>query len=328
MKKILLPEKLMRNLLFILFFFAATNYISAQKNEELLQNVEIKNQKQYISLINNNIENINNEIKHNKKLSENVKNELEIIKKDYNKLAFYAYKTRNIRQKTIYILAAEDFNQAYERFKYLCFFTDYFLTKSKDLKKINDSLTDLNEKLENDTKNLKKLKKNRNNELKKLNSKKLQEKLKNKTKNEKNKPKSKETIAFEKRKGKLDLPVSGAVTSSFGKHKHPVLRNVTTINNGIEITVTGSNEVKAVFKGFVSKVVIIPGANKAILLKHGQYFTVYSNLSEVFVRENQEIKANQKIGKVFRGKNNSSSNILDFQIWYGNEKLNPKRWLK
>ncbi len=382
MNKILIYKRFFIKIFFLIFLLYLTNYSFAQKSykqkqkefkktKELLNNInkesltslkkleltnlEIEKGNEYIDISQMEILNIENQIKKNDKLYKNVNSKLQVLKKDYNEMIYYAYKMRQIRQKTIYILSAKDFNQAYKRFKYIQFFTEYLDNATNNLKKFTDSLTVLNNKLKNDRRQLIVLKEEKTDEIIYLNGKeKNQRELVSKLLNEKNKlkrelkkkfnytehlnktfvkyknnkTKNAKSIEFERRKGSLNLPVVGVITSNFGNHRHPVLKNVFVKNDGIEITVAGNYNVKTIYKGIVSKIIIIPGANKAILIKHGQYFTVYSNLSDVYVKENQKIVTNQKIGKVFRDKNNSNSGILNFQIWYGNEKLNPRDWLK
>ncbi len=137
-----------------------------------------------------------------------------------------------------------------------------------------------------------------------------------------------ESVNFKQAKGKLLFPVNGIITSRFGKHRHPVYPNVFTQNDGIEITASNNYDVKSVFKGIVKQIIQIPGSNKAILVKHGAYFTVYSNLSTVYVKINQKIDTNIKIGKIYINSSSDDSGVLTFQVWHQNEKLNPEDWLK
>jgi septal ring factor EnvC (AmiA/AmiB activator) len=103
-------------------------------------------------------------------------------------------------------------------------------------------------------------------------------------------PEAKELNAdFEKNKGKLPWPVEkGVITSRFGKQPHPVLPGIVIENNGIDITTEKNATVRALFRGEVSSVIVIPGAGKAVILSHGAYRTVYSNLREVSVDQRPE----------------------------------------
>ena len=133
--------------------------------------------------------------------------------------------------------------------------------------------------------------------------------------------------SFTNNKGTLPWPVErGVITERFGKQKHPVLAGIETYNNGVKITTEKGASVRAIFDGTVSRILNIPGAGKAIIVSHGDYFSVYNNLSDVFVTPGQSIKTKQEIGLVFT---NSSTNetITELQIWKGNKKLNPAQWL-
>ncbi len=132
---------------------------------------------------------------------------------------------------------------------------------------------------------------------------------------------------FTTNKGTLPWPVErGVITERFGKQKHPVLAGIETYNNGVKITTEKGASARAIFDGTVSRILNIPGAGKAIILSHGDYFSVYNNLSDVFITAGQSIKTKQEIGLV---STNSSTNetITELQIWKGNKKLNPAQWL-
>lgn len=129
-------------------------------------------------------------------------------------------------------------------------------------------------------------------------------------------------------KGNLIWPVSGGVvTSQFGEHNHAVLKGVKVKNNGIDITAALESEVKCIYEGTVSRVIAIPGYNKAVIVRHGKYLSVYANLSVVNVKTGQVIKSNQIIGEIFDG-NDDKSGVLHFEIWEENIKTNPLDWLK
>lgn len=132
---------------------------------------------------------------------------------------------------------------------------------------------------------------------------------------------------FTTNKGTLPWPVErGVITERFGKQKHPVLAGIETYNNGVKITTEKGASARAIFDGTVSRILNIPGAGKAIILSHGDYFSVYNNLSDVFIAAGQSIKTKQEIGLV---STNPSTNetITELQIWKGNKKLNPAQWI-
>ncbi|MFA7116328.1 MAG: peptidoglycan DD-metalloendopeptidase family protein [Bacteroidales bacterium] len=132
---------------------------------------------------------------------------------------------------------------------------------------------------------------------------------------------------FSKNKGKLPWPVkNGVVVGKFGNSYHPVFKNLKMpFNNGCDISCTKNSTIHCVFAGDVKKVLIIPGYNQCILVQHGQYFTFYCKLKQVYVKAGQKLKTGQTIGIVGDDDNNS---ILHFQLWKGTEKQNPEKWLR
>lgn len=132
---------------------------------------------------------------------------------------------------------------------------------------------------------------------------------------------------FTSNKGTLPWPVErGVITERFGKQKHPVLAGIETYNNGVKITTEKGAPVRAIFDGTVSRILNIPGAGRAIIVSHGDYFSVYNNLSDVFVTAGQSLKTKQEVGLVFTNPSNKET-ITELQIWKGNKKLNPAQWL-
>ncbi len=132
---------------------------------------------------------------------------------------------------------------------------------------------------------------------------------------------------FSEFEGKLIWPVSkGVIVNRFGEHAHPILKNVSIKNNGIDIQSMSDDVVLSVHSGEVSRVVGIPGYNTAVLVRHGKYLTVYANLREVSVKQGQKVNAGQIVGRIF---NDESSNmaILHFEIWHESQKLDPSNWL-
>ena len=131
---------------------------------------------------------------------------------------------------------------------------------------------------------------------------------------------------FESNKGRLPWPSEkGTVITKFGESPHPVLSGITIMNNGIEIATT-TNGVRSVFDGEVSKIIILPNGHKVLILRHGEYFSVYSNLYDVNVQKGQKIKTKQRLGSIYNS-TSKKRNVLGFQIWKSREKLNPKNWL-
>jgi septal ring factor EnvC (AmiA/AmiB activator) len=134
---------------------------------------------------------------------------------------------------------------------------------------------------------------------------------------------------FNNNRGKFPWPVQrGLITDHFGEHPHAVLKYVLVRNSGIDITTQANEKARAIFKGEVTKVVAIPGGNTAVIIRHGNYLTVYSNLSEVYVKADQKVEIKQEIGAIFSDSDDDNKTVLKFQIWHENTKLDPEQWLK
>ena len=134
---------------------------------------------------------------------------------------------------------------------------------------------------------------------------------------------------FSNNRGKFPWPVQrGLITDHFGEHPHAVLKYVVVRNSGIDITTQANAKARAIFKGEVTKVVAIPGGNMAVIIRHGNYLTVYSNLSNVFVRANQKVDIKEELGTIFSDVTDDNKSVLKFQIWHENTKLDPEDWLK
>jgi murein hydrolase activator len=132
---------------------------------------------------------------------------------------------------------------------------------------------------------------------------------------------------FEKNKGRLPWPtIQGIITEHFGEHDHQVIKNVVVRNNGIDITTMDNENVRCVFNGQVSKIFAIKGANYTVIVRHGEYYTVYHNLSNVSVNVGDNLKTKDFIGKASKSKTGENS-LIHFEIWKGLEKLNPEDWI-
>lgn len=132
---------------------------------------------------------------------------------------------------------------------------------------------------------------------------------------------------FASNKGKLPWPVErGIITQNFGENPVPGTSGVTIKNPGVDIGTPSKSGVRAVFNGEVSTVVRIPGANRVVLIRHGNYFTVYSNLEEVYVKTGDKVTTKQSIGKVAADPETGES-TLHFELWMDTNNQDPKPWL-
>ncbi len=136
---------------------------------------------------------------------------------------------------------------------------------------------------------------------------------------------------FEDNKGRLPWPVaSGEITKGFGKQPHPVHVNVFTYNNGVDITTVKGSTVRAVYAGEVTSVIVIPGAGKAVIIAHGNYRTIYSNLQETYVQAGDKVTVKQEIGALLiNGSGNSEVHFEIRKITTEGEitNINPTYWL-
>ena len=302
-----------------------------------------------ISLYNKQLVNLENAIiRNNQSINE--------IKKSYEIRSISLYKNRN-NDLSNYIFNSKSFSQMIYRLKYFNIISDInqkSVDKIKTTQKFNKQKTyeisGLLEKVE-ESKNFKET------EISSLNEKKkYQEKLLKQLKNEENEVKAeiaiqlkqidaleklrKQIIADKEKyneqqlaslkqidkdirnyKGKLDWPVQGKVIKKFGPQWNPRL-NTTLDNPGIDISSRATLPVKSVFDGYVSTITFIAGYGTTVIIDHNNsYYTVFTHLENLLISENMNVKEGQNIGYV------SNDNIIHFEIWGNNQKLNPEKWL-
>lgn len=131
---------------------------------------------------------------------------------------------------------------------------------------------------------------------------------------------------FASNKGRLPWPVEGVVTDRFGKHQHPVYKNVELPqNNGVTLTVKRGATAMAVFNGKVTQIFVLPGYNQCVLVSHGSYYTLYTKLNAVSVKVGDKVSTGQAIGVV---DTIGGEDLFHFELWNGNEPQNPENWLR
>jgi murein hydrolase activator len=276
------------------------------------------------------------------------------LSREYAQLLQDTYLRRYSLDELIYFLSASDFNEAYRRYRLLKEYANYRQQQGLILKEKKVQLLSLQKdiKLQKETKeaNLRLLEE----EIVDLNrSKAEKDRLISNLQSEEQwllrtiKEKENQANDLENRileyirtasvsslgndfnefEGKLIWPVAkGVIVNDFGEHAHPILKNVSIKNNGIDIQSTRDDNVFAVHSGEVSRVVGIPGYNTAVLVRHGKYLTVYANLKEVSVKQGQKVDAGQILGRIFEDVS-SNMKVLHFEIWHENRKLDPAKWL-
>ncbi len=135
--------------------------------------------------------------------------------------------------------------------------------------------------------------------------------------------------SFAKNKGKLPFPIKGQyrIVGHFGLQKHPEFKYLDKNNLGIDIETTPGTRARAVFNGVVAHVFSFGGATKAIMIRHGDYYTVYTGLIEVYVKAGDEVKTYQELGLIYSDPKDNSRTRMSFQIRKEMQKLNPELWL-
>lgn len=133
---------------------------------------------------------------------------------------------------------------------------------------------------------------------------------------------------FDQNMGKLPYPVSGGViVDRYGTHAHPTQKGLMVNNKGVNIAAEKGAYVRAVFDGEVARVFFFQGLNNSVMIRHGNYITVYSNLETVNVKAGDKVSTNEVIGKIYSG-NDSENYMLHFEIWKETQNLNPESWLR
>lgn len=140
------------------------------------------------------------------------------------------------------------------------------------------------------------------------------------------------TGQFDQNQGKLPFPVKGVVIDRFGTHAHSTQRGVTVTNNGVNIASTAGAEVRCVFEGVVTMLSPIPGMRNSIIVRHGTYYTVYSNLETISVKVGDKVSLNHVLGRLDRSEDDDS-NFLHFELWRERPDLDPatldpEKWLR
>ena len=284
-------------------------------------------------------------------------NEMELIKKQYAERSINLYKKKNQELRSL-IFNSNSLNQMVYRVKYYNIISELNEASINKLNKSQFYNKKKNKEIKVLLEDADRSKKLKNNELKSLDQKKkYQEKLISDLKKEqvlirkeiqkqttkinaleslrkniieaKNKYDSEQLAKLKtiktnikEYKGKLIWPVKGKVVKSFGPQWNPKL-NTTLDNPGIDIAASSKTPVKSVFDGLVTTITFISGYGTTVIIDHdGGYFTVFTHLENLLISENMIVKEGQEIGFV------SSNNIIHFEIWGNNQKLNPVQWIK
>jgi len=132
---------------------------------------------------------------------------------------------------------------------------------------------------------------------------------------------------FQSNQGRLPWPVEkGIITRGFGQQAHPVLKTILINNNGVDIKTEKNAKARCIFEGSVVSVITVPGMQKAVMIRHGEFFSVYSNLDEVFVKAGDKVTTKQELGLIHTNEEEAKTEI-HFELWKGTEKMNPSGWI-
>ena len=116
------------------------------------------------------------------------------------------------------------------------------------------------------------------------------------------------------------------VISKYGRHRHPQFPNVEVFNSGVEIVTDSGAKARAVFEGTVLSVYQQTGAKRTVLVQHGDYISVYSNLTNLLVKKGDKVKTKQELGSIYENPA-SGKTILKFVVNRNNKWLNPADWI-
>lgn len=375
-------------------------------NTVFILNKKIKVREELIATINSEIAMIGRNIISKQEEIKELVALLNKLKKDYAAMVYYDYRNKDKYCSLMFLFASEDFNQAYQRFRYIREIEDYRKRKAASigdtrqglelkLEELNkekeeksqllgsesaeksqlanerteqeDNLGQLQQK-ESDLKSqLTKKKeeiKNLNAAIKRL----IQEELlrqqeaekqrlialnerkekRERMKREKIKLSQKEIESnkkidaselaetketemlssdFTSNRGKLPWPVQkGVITNGFGEQEHPTIKGFVWNNNGVDIASPKGTLARSVFEGVVTGITTVQGIGKVVIIRHGEYLSVYSNLQDISVKMGEKITIKQTIGTVGYD-DEENKTVIHFQIWKGQKILNPEDWL-
>ena len=296
---------------------------------------------------------------------EMMESDLVKLKEDYARAIQNSYKLKKSFPDIIFIMSAKDFNQGYKRLKYMQQITKYRRNEAELIAELKEHIEETKSRLEDDLGKISDLKKNeeqqkgllQNEQTKKQ---RLIKSLSSREKQLKRELDEKKRIAkrleseiariieeenrktritdltpeqrligdnFTENKGRLPWPVErGIITNHFGVHQHPVLKYVTENNVGVEITSSGKTAARSIFKGEVTAIFAIAGANMTVIISHGKYRSVYNNLVNVKVKKGDKIETKQELGDVFITPGDENTCTMKFMI-YNDKYLDPEQWI-
>lgn len=322
----------------------------------------VSKRKRYVDVLNKDVKRLANTLKDSEELIDALKHDVDSLKHEYADMIYATSKMNNSFNRMFLIFSSESYNQLSLRLKLLQQFAEVKKDQVEKIQKVQSTLASEREEIAGRYEDKKRLlnklvkekekfnqslsslekekralegkqkvllddikgKKNQVEKIKDIIKKIIAEELKkSKNSKEKNVVLSKN---FSSNKGRLPWPIRSKkfVSWKFGLQPNPDISGIKDYNYGIGIQTTVGSTVHASFEGEVRKILSIPGNGKTIMVKHGDFFTIYGRLENVLVKPGDVVITGQKLGtiKTVRG-----SNSLDFQIWQKQKNLNPQSWL-
>jgi murein hydrolase activator len=362
-------------------------------NQIGILNKQISARQELISSINLQLNDIDFESIKTRDTIANMAKNLESLKKEYSKIVYQAFKSRNEQSMLMFIFSSKSFNQAYLRIKYMQQYSLFRQQQASKILGITHSLRSKLSYLESQKREKMQLLKNKESEKLILFSEKeeqnyninqlsqkekmllktlrnneqavqalqnaieriIAEELKRVTETKRktaytaktftNKAPSKfETkkteyvysltndeinlsSSFEKNKGRLPWPVEkGTITDYFGEQPHAELKGIMIKNNGVNIETSPGSNAKVIFDGIVTGIISIPNLNNVVIIRHGEFLSVYSNLKNVTIAKGDKVKTYQTLGTIQTDPSTNKTKI-HFEIWKGKVLLNPIGWI-
>ena len=338
---------------------------SATMNKLQLLNQNIKTQKKLIHTLDNEITALNREMTRLSNTRDSLQVVLERYKGDYAQMVKQSHYARMQQSPLLFLLASDSFQQLARRTRYLQEFAHFRQEQVRRIENTQAEIDTQNELLETnkadkqaalssrkrEQANLQRDERKQKNMLSQLKSKEkdLNKQIKQKQKkvDELNRKiddivrkqteraskttltKEQQLIAggFEANKGRLPWPVEkGMISGHFGKQQHPVYSQVTMDNKGIYLQTTAGTKARAVYKGEVTSCFMV-GGTYAVIVQHGNYRTVYSNLSKLSVKQGDKVDTKQAIGTIFTDPEQDQKTELYFQIYKDKNIQNPELWI-
>lgn len=338
---------------------------TATVNKLQLINQNIATQKKLISSLDKEISTLNSEIAGLNKRKDTLENTLADLKKDYARMVRECHYVQIQQSPLLFLLSSENFQQLIRRLRYMQEFARYRRAQAARIEGVKTEIEIQNEMLKEHKQGKQSALKNQKKQQESLarderKQKQMLQDLKKKEKDlmaqlkkqqkkseELNKKiaamieqqaqaQSKTTLTkeqqlvaggFEQNKGKLPWPVEkGFISGAFGKHQHPVYKDVTIDNKGVYLQTTAGASARSVFEGEVTSCFLMNGAY-AVIVAHGNYRSVYAGLSRLSVKQGDKVTAKQKIGTIYSDSEQDNKTEMFFQIWKDKTIQNPTLWL-